>query len=114
MNVTVRRHLSADAMIRTVRASFEEVGETRRGRPQIAMEDVLMSSYAMFSLKDSSLLAFERRRTAQEHNLKTIYKLKTVPSDTQIARYLIRLTRAKVSKKSLMNPIPHGLSRFPD
>jgi len=61
-SATVRKHLSADALIKSVRASFEEVGETRKGKAQIPMEDALMSSYAMFSLKDPSMLAFERRR----------------------------------------------------
>ncbi len=85
---TVRKHLSADALIKSVRASFEEVGETRKGKAQIPMEDALMSSYAMFSLKDPSMLAFERRRMAQEHNLKTVYKLTTIPCDSQMRTIL--------------------------
>lgn len=31
LSITVRKHLSADALIRTVRDSFEQVGETRKG-----------------------------------------------------------------------------------
>ena len=56
LSATVRKHLGADALIRSVRASFEEVGETRKGTAPIPMEDALMSSYAMFSLKDPSML----------------------------------------------------------
>jgi len=58
LSATVRKHLSADALIRSVRTSFEQVVETRKGNPHISMEDALMSSYAMFSLKDPSMLAF--------------------------------------------------------
>ena len=56
LSATVRRHLSADALIRSLRASFEQVDETRKGKPEISIEDALMSSFAMFSLKDPSLL----------------------------------------------------------
>jgi hypothetical protein len=88
LSATVRKHLSADALIRSIRSSFEQVGETRKRKPDILMEDALMSAYAMFSLKDASLLAFEKRQKAEEHNLKAIYKLKTVPSDTQMRTIL--------------------------
>lgn len=88
LSATVRKHLSADALIRSVRTSFEQVGETRKGNAKISMEDALMSSYAIFSLKDPSMLAFERRRMAQEHNLKAVYKLKAIPCDTQMRTIL--------------------------
>jgi hypothetical protein len=46
-----------------------------------------MSAFAMFSLKDSSLLEFDERR-AKDENLKRIYGLKNVPSDTQMRTIL--------------------------
>jgi hypothetical protein len=88
LSATVRKHLSADALIRSVRSCFEHVGETRKGKPEIPMEDALMSSFAMFSLKDPSLLAFEHRRIEQECNLKSIYRMNTIPSDTQMRTIL--------------------------
>jgi DDE family transposase len=42
----------------------------------------LMSGFAMFSLKDLSLLAFDKRR--DDKNLRNLYKIKRVPSDTQL------------------------------
>mgnify|MGYP001592919334 CR=1 FL=1 len=84
----MRKHLSADALIRTVRGSFEQVGETRKGKAQIPMEDALMAAFAMFSLKDSSMLDFDRRRVKQPTNLKTVYKLTTIPCDTQMRTIL--------------------------
>ena len=45
-----------------------------------------MSAFALFSLKDPSLLAFEERRS--DTNLKTIYKVNKVPCDTQMRKIL--------------------------
>jgi len=46
-----------------------------------------MSGFGMFSLKDSSLLEFDERRK-KDQNLKHIYGLKDVPSDTQMRTIL--------------------------
>ena len=75
----LRKHLSADALIRTVRDSFEEITEPRNGRPKIPVADAVMSAFAMFSLKDPSMLAFEERRKAEYSNLKSIYKINPIP-----------------------------------
>jgi hypothetical protein len=40
-----------------------------------------MSAFAMFSLKDPSLLAFQERRN--DFNMKSLYLVNRVPSDTQ-------------------------------
>ncbi len=42
--------LSADALIGTIRRSFELVGETRKCQAQIPIEDAPMLAFAMFSL----------------------------------------------------------------
>jgi len=46
-----------------------------------------MSAFAMFSLKDPSLLTFDERR-ATDGNLKRVYSLEQVPSDTQMRAIL--------------------------
>ncbi len=46
-----------------------------------------MAGFAMFSLKDPSLLAFEER-ISEDTNLKTVYKVNTVPCDTQMRTIL--------------------------
>ena len=88
LSITVRKHLSADALIRSVRSSFEQVAETRKGKTQIPMEDALMAAFAMYSLKASSLLQFDKRRVEQPTNLTTVYKLTTIPCDTQMRTIL--------------------------
>jgi len=84
----LRKHLSADALFRTVRGSLEQITEPRNGRPKIPVADAAMSAFAMFSLKDPSLLAFEERRKAEYSNLKSIYKINRIPCDTQMRTIL--------------------------
>ena len=88
---TVLKHLSADTLNGSVRDSFVQVAEPGNGNREIPLADCLMSGYAMFSLKDPSLLAFDRRRIVEEHNLKSIYGIGQIPCDTQM-RGLGRLT----------------------
>jgi hypothetical protein len=45
-----------------------------------------MSGFAMFSLKDPSLLAFQERRN--DFNIKSLYLVNEVPSDTQTRELL--------------------------
>ncbi len=81
--VKVRRHLSADALFRLVRSGFDKIPEHRSEDVKISLTDALMSGFAMFSLKDPSLLAFDARREI-DHNLKTIYGIDNAPCDTQM------------------------------
>ena len=47
-----------------------------------------MSVFAMFSLKDPSLLSFDERCHNQNDNFRTIYGIESVPSDTQMPTIL--------------------------
>jgi hypothetical protein len=77
-----RKHLSADSLVALLRSRFEKLTDSRSGVPTISMADAVMSAFAMFSLKDPSLLAFDKRR--DDENLEALYKIKRVPSDTQM------------------------------
>jgi len=48
----------------------------------ISLADALLSAFAMFSLKDRSLLAFDQRRQDPSDNFRTVYGIKCVPSDS--------------------------------
>ena len=78
----VRKHLSADGLHGIVRSAFEEIEDHRGPRATIPLADALMSAFAMFSLKDPSLLAFDNRR--QDENMKNLYLIGMVPSDTSM------------------------------
>ena len=83
-----RKDLSADALFRLVRSGFYQVPETRSGGSDIPLGDAIMSAFAMFSLKDPSLLAFDERRQDPNDNFRTIYGIDHVPCDTQMRAIL--------------------------
>lgn len=85
--MSIRKSLSASRLFKLVHAGFKKIKDFRADNQQISLQDALMSAFAMFSLKDASLLAFDQRRTA-DGNLKRVYKLKTVPCDTQMRTIL--------------------------
>lgn len=82
-----RKQLSADGLFKTVRKEFKNIKEHRPINVEIPLEDALMSAFAMFSLKDPSLLAFDARRQTKE-NLKRVYGIEYIPSDTQMRTIL--------------------------
>lgn len=79
--------LNADNLIGVVHDQFEEIIDGRVGKVEISLTDALLSGFALFSLKDPSLLAFDQRRKEPE-NLQRIYHLKQIPSDTQMRTIL--------------------------
>src|SRR6266480_7293335 len=80
-----RRHLHFDALVQRARHGFEQLPEQRRA-PTFPLADTLMAGLALFSLKDPSLLAFCRR--ARDHNLRSVFGLEAIPSDTQMRTIL--------------------------
>ena len=77
----IRRHLSFDPLIRQIRLRAKQLPETRdEADCKYSMADAVMSAIAMFSLKDPSLLAFEKRRN--DENIKNLFRVLNVPSDT--------------------------------
>jgi len=78
-----RKYLSVKSLYQRVRAGFAEVSDTRTGDVKITMTDALQSAFALFALKDPSLLAFEARRPDPNGNLRRIFGIHRVPSDTQ-------------------------------
>jgi hypothetical protein len=83
-----RKDLSADALFHRLRLGFDRMPDSRTGESTIPLGDALMSGFAMFSLKDPSLLAFDERRRNPNDNFRTIYGIGQVPSDTQMRAIL--------------------------
>ena len=73
---------------------YDQFKNVRDGREplkiEIPMADALMSAFAIFSLKFSSLLKFEGTMKVKVNfsNLKTLYQVSRVPSDTQMRTIL--------------------------
>lgn len=86
--ITLRKHLNADALFHTMRKGFANIKDNRPGDVKHSLTDALMCGFAMFSLKDPSLLAFDERRSAAPHNLMSIHCLSSIPCDTSMREIL--------------------------
>ena len=84
----VRKDLSADTLFRLLHSLFSSLPDPRSGEIEFPLADVLMSAFAMFSLKDPSLLAFDHRRRDPNDNFRTIYGINHVPCDSQMRAIL--------------------------
>lgn len=82
-----RKHLSGDALFKGVHGSFSRIEDHRKGGVDITLADALMSGFAVLSLKDPSLLAFDERRGVDD-NLRSIYQIETAPCDTYMRTVL--------------------------
>jgi len=106
--IKLRKDLNADALFSLVRSGFEKIKDHRSNNTKISLPDALMSGFAMFSLKDPSLLAFEERQS-EDTNLKPIYKINNVPCDTQMRTILDEVDPADLEPS--FNHIFHKLQR---
>ena len=92
MNSPIRKSLSAPSLIQLIYQQFLKIPDPRtfKKEAQISLPNHLMSGLAIFSLKFSSLLEFDRKRkdSAIEKNLKTLFHVENAPSDTYLRERL--------------------------
>jgi hypothetical protein len=100
--IRLRKYLNADALLSTIRCEFDKIPDFRKGDVNISITDALMSAFAIFSLKDSSLLEFDQRREkeAECQNLKNIFDIENIPSDTRM-----REICDEIDPKKYLSPI---------
>jgi hypothetical protein len=107
-NPLLRKHLNADALFRALHTNFSKVSNFHQRDVKISMTDALMSGFAMFSLNDPSLLAFDERRGIDQ-NLKNIYLIDNVACDTQMRTILGEVypeqLRAALKPSPELNPL---------
>jgi len=110
--IKLRKHLNADALFEEVYSNFKKFPEFRSENLEISMADALMSGFAMFSLKDPSLLAFDERRNndGKLMNLKSVYGIGKVPCDTTMRKILddVTLGNFNTSFKTIFSKIQRG------
>lgn len=89
-----------DELIDRVRQSFEVISDHRMpaGNMGYTLVDNLMSGFAMFSLKDPSVLMFRQRMDERKENLKRIYKIEKVPGDTAFRETLDGVAPASIQE----------------
>jgi hypothetical protein len=87
-----RKSFSKEALLSRVKNTFiEKVNSPSARSPKYSLLDCLMSGIAIFSLKYASLLKFEesfKKDGAVTKNLKNLFAIKDVPSDTQFRERL--------------------------
>jgi hypothetical protein len=86
--IKMRAHLNADAMFAAIRNDFAKVPDHRADNIKIPLADALMSGFAMFSLKDQSLLMFDKRRCEEPESLHGVYGVGVIPCDSQMRTIL--------------------------
>ena len=64
------KKLKIDELTDWLRRKFERFYGKRGKNKNVSLADSLMSGFAMFSLKDSSLLSFDNNRETRKENLK--------------------------------------------
>lgn len=98
-----RQSVSMDEEISKLRFTFEQLKDTRRSNSHYTLADICMSGYAMFALKHRSMLSFETQTEAERTNLKTVFGIEKLPSDTQLRTVLDTIDptflREELSKK---------------
>jgi hypothetical protein len=81
-----RKYLCADALFRLLHENFACIADDGADDVAIALDDALMSAFAMFSLNAPSLLSFDKQRA--EGKLQTISGIDRVPCDTRMRERL--------------------------
>ena len=110
-NVIQTQHLipfseyAVGLVIQAIKADFGKLTDHRAKNAKIALDDAIMSAFAMFHLKDQSLLAFDERRRWEPKNLHTVYGVADIPCDSQMRAILEALfqngwVKARVPQKS--------------
>jgi hypothetical protein len=91
---TLQEKITFEALIEMLSEEFAQLPDHRRANRSYGLADVLRSAFAMFSLKSPSLLSFKEQTKQEEKNLKAIYHIQAIPSDTQMRTALDPLAPA--------------------
>ena len=83
----MKNTLSSQYMMETVQSVFKKVSSDT-ANSGIAIEDCLMSGLALFSLKYPSLLQFDNDRKRIAQNMKNLFLVDKIPSDTYLRERL--------------------------
>ena len=91
------KRLTIDHLLQRTKKHFNSIKEEPENK--ISTSDCLLSGLAIFGLKYPSLLQFDNDRKNNEpviHNLKNLYKISQVPSDTYLRERLDEIEPAQI------------------
>lgn len=84
----LRQEINYDNLVMAMRSDFSQLPDHRAANVVYQLDDVLMSGFAIFSLKYPSLLSFEQQTIVERENLKNLFGISKVCSDVQMRRIL--------------------------
>ncbi len=95
-------------LINKLRLSFSEIRD-KRETPEYSLTDILTSGLAVFHLKDPSLLSFMNLFPIRSENMKSVYGIEKVPSDTLLRTVLDNVSPVSLNKcfKMLLDELRH-------
>jgi Transposase DDE domain len=73
-----------DDLIGLLRSGFKAIKDHRGHNTTYALADLLSAGYAIFALKEPSLLAFRENFAYRDANLKRVYGIEQIPADTAL------------------------------
>ena len=73
-----------DNLIQCVRQDFAKIADHRDTNTTYDLDDLLMTGFAMFSLKDPSVSCFRELYPVRSANLKSVYGIDSLASDTAL------------------------------
>jgi hypothetical protein len=89
--------VNLDGLVTDLRSKFETIADHRAGNSQYPLPDVLMSGIAMFCLKQPSLLEFGQQTEAAKANLRSVFKVDKLISDSGFRKVLDPLDWSELS-----------------
>lgn len=109
----VRKTLSGDALFKCVREYFDEnIKDHRAANASIPLINAIMSGLAIYTLKEPTLLAFERDLEDQvfKNNFEKVFSVKNIPSDTTLREILdpVQPSSIKPIFKAVLRELQRG------
>jgi hypothetical protein len=96
----IRKYLSTSGLYKLLNSSFEQVEDHRSKNINYELKDVLSAGLALFTFKYSSLASFLESASDIQigSNIKSLFKIKNIPSDTQFRDILDPLDYEQLRK----------------
>lgn len=84
------KKLSSDSLINELRIMGGAISDHRAKNATVSLKDNVMSAFAIFALKESSLLAFDTSAKDRiiSRNIRSIFGVERIPSDTSLRETL--------------------------
>lgn len=94
----IDKKLSMSGLLKSLSQYFGSLSEKGKGKHEISLMDCLLSGLAIFSLKYPSLLQFDKSRQnpAMASNMKRLFGIKNIPSDTYLRERLDELPASQL------------------